>query len=381
MTPEDRFVKAATRGLSRGKRAEAQAELRSHLHERTQQLILAGKPLPSAQAQAMQELGAPAQIARGLRRTEHVHPLLSAAVLLALAGVLLWPVPELRWQQLMSQVYNGVGTSSGSGAELMELGSLPLPEARRRLGTLDIELVHQKGSYLLRRAGLPDAPLGDTRTFQCLPPLLPGGTRPTLTDLLNSELPTYVDMPGLLSCMAQAHWPLTVSPSGVALGEQTLPLSWGTDYSLSAALSQVYFPALSTALRQLPAPMWQAAGIGGPLITPLASDDLHSAPPLQLNLPGGTPILALVKKQSRSYGAPERTTYPAFAAALRWTDAQGQLQLPRPLHGPELRLYSSRAAWLQAPLTENATLLLPVSTQATQEISLTPLAVSGPVPE
>ena len=58
MTPEDRFVKAATRGLSRGKRAEAQAELRSHLHERTQQLILAGKPLPSAQAQAMQELGA-----------------------------------------------------------------------------------------------------------------------------------------------------------------------------------------------------------------------------------------------------------------------------------------------------------------------------------
>ena len=86
MTPEDRFVKAATRGLSRGKRAEAQAELRSHLHERTQQLILAGKPLPSAQAQAMQELGAPAQIARGLRRTHHLPDVVGTLALMTMAG-------------------------------------------------------------------------------------------------------------------------------------------------------------------------------------------------------------------------------------------------------------------------------------------------------
>lgn len=95
------FIRSATRGLSRRKRAEAQAELRSHLHERTNQLILLGKPLPSAQAQAMQELGAPSEIARGLRRTEHVHPLLSATALTALAGVLVgFPAVEawLAWR-------------------------------------------------------------------------------------------------------------------------------------------------------------------------------------------------------------------------------------------------------------------------------------------
>ncbi|MBZ9713219.1 permease prefix domain 1-containing protein [Deinococcus multiflagellatus] len=71
MTPEERFVRAATRGLRGQARRDAQAELRSHIHERAAQLqlILGATAEADARAQAMRELGAPAHIARGLRRT------------------------------------------------------------------------------------------------------------------------------------------------------------------------------------------------------------------------------------------------------------------------------------------------------------------------
>lgn len=61
MTPEERFVRTATRGLRGQARRDAQAELRSHIHERATQLqlILGATAEADARAQAMRELGPP----------------------------------------------------------------------------------------------------------------------------------------------------------------------------------------------------------------------------------------------------------------------------------------------------------------------------------
>ncbi len=134
----EQFIRDATRGLSRRKRAEAQTELRSHLHERTNQLILLGKSLPSAQAQAIQELGAPGEIARGLRRVEHVHPLLSAAVLTAIAGVLLGFPAVDAWQSWRNN--EDPRRIARSEAQLRQEGLTSLPEARDQLQKSGIDL-------------------------------------------------------------------------------------------------------------------------------------------------------------------------------------------------------------------------------------------------
>ncbi|WP_295818786.1 permease prefix domain 1-containing protein [uncultured Deinococcus sp.] len=62
----DRFLRDATRGLGRRARLAAQAELRSHLHERVQALRLEGMTEATASAQAMRELGEAGAIRRSL---------------------------------------------------------------------------------------------------------------------------------------------------------------------------------------------------------------------------------------------------------------------------------------------------------------------------
>lgn len=368
----EQFIRDATRGLSRRKRVEAQAELRSHLHERTNQLILLGKPLPSAQAQAMQELGAPAQIARGLRRTEQVHPLLSAAALTALAGVLLWPVPYVLWERLTGEIYKSVSTTSSTAAELKERGYLPLAEAQRQLGEFGIQLLRENDTYLLRRAGLPDALLGQDKSYWCLPPLLPEQGHLTLGNLM--KLPLFIEMSSLLNCMARADWPLKVSPVSISLGQQNLPLSWGAHSGMTNLLIQTYLPSLTSALKQLPPDVWQGVSNSEPLVMPLTTGNPNPTPPAQLNLAASTPVMALVKAQSWHYDGPKRTPLQTFKAALLWTNERGQLELPQPLDGPPLRLYTTRQAWLDAPQTENATLLLKLTVQPTDKIELTPLS-------
>lgn len=367
----EQFIRNATRGLSRRKRAEAQAELRSHLHERTNQLILLGQPLPSAQAQAMQELGAPAQIARGLRRTEQVHPLLSAAALTALA-VLLWPVPYVLWERLTGEIYKSVGTTSGTAAELKESGYLPLAEAQRQLSEFGIQILQENDSYLLRRAGLPDALLGQDKSYRCLPPLLPEQGHLTLSNLM--KLPLFIETSSLVNCMARANWPLNVSPISISLEQQNLPLSWGAQYGTTNLLTQAYLPSLTSALKQLPTDAWQGDSNPEPLVIPLTTGNPNPTPPTQLNLAANTPVLALVKAQSWHYDGPKRTPLPTFKAALLWTNERGQLELPQTLDGPSLRLYTTRQAWLSAPRTENATLLLKLTVHPTDKIELTPLS-------
>ncbi|WP_339095338.1 permease prefix domain 1-containing protein [Deinococcus sp. VB142] len=368
------FIRNATRGLSRRKRAEAQAELRSHLHERTNQLILLGKPLPSAQAQAMQELGAPGEIARGLRRTEHVHPLLSAGALTALAGVLLWPAPYVLWERLTGEIYKSVGTISGTATELKENGYLPLAEVQRQLGEFGIQLLQENDSYLLRRAGLPDAPLGQDKSYRCLPPLLPEQGHLTLNNLM--KLPLFIETSSLVNCMARANWPLNVSPISISLEQQNLPLSWGAQYGTTNLLTQAYLPSLTSALKQLPTNAWQGDSNPEPLVIPFTTGNPNPTPPAQLNLAANTPVLALVKAQSWHHDGSRRTPLPTFKAALLWTNARGQLELPQPLDGPPLQLYSTRQAWLDASRTENATVLLKLTAHPTAKIELTPLSTT-----
>ncbi|WP_295818787.1 permease prefix domain 1-containing protein [uncultured Deinococcus sp.] len=74
MNPEEHFLQDATHGLRGNVRREAQAELRSHLHERVHQLIEQGTPEAAARAQALGELGSPRRIAHGLVRQHGVHP-------------------------------------------------------------------------------------------------------------------------------------------------------------------------------------------------------------------------------------------------------------------------------------------------------------------
>lgn len=70
---EERFVNAATHGLSCRARADAQAELRSHLHERTQQLMLGGQTELDARTQALQEIGPASTVAWKLLQTHPIH--------------------------------------------------------------------------------------------------------------------------------------------------------------------------------------------------------------------------------------------------------------------------------------------------------------------
>ncbi|MGM9321520.1 permease prefix domain 1-containing protein [Deinococcus aquaticus] len=70
MSPEEHYVRNATRGLRGKERQETQTELLSHLHERTQQLILGGLDASQAQQRALQEIGPAPTVARTLRQEQ-----------------------------------------------------------------------------------------------------------------------------------------------------------------------------------------------------------------------------------------------------------------------------------------------------------------------
>ncbi len=102
--PLESYLKRATGGLPRRARAEAQAELRSHVHERAHELQQSGSSPEAAELRAVQELGEARTVARSLQRSHHVHPVLSALALGILVTGAAWPVglklADLRKQQI-----------------------------------------------------------------------------------------------------------------------------------------------------------------------------------------------------------------------------------------------------------------------------------------
>lgn len=355
MTPEDRFLRQATRGLSRRKRAEAQAELRSHLHERTNQLILAGKPLPSAQAQAMEELGAPAAIARGLQRTEQVHPLLSAAVFTALAGVLLgFPVADawLGWRS--NQQSEGMHRSA---AELRAEGYLTLPELRRQLSEQGVTLAGFGRWPRLEAAGLPSIPLNDAA---CPAPVAPGLLFP---ELRSSRL--YVQPYSLPSCMAQAGWPLQVQQDSVMFGGKTIQ----------------YLPPQTahSALSQWPT-FWQSL-LYRPRVETLIGAGSHPLPltgqsrpqRYRVDRPAQSPVLLLLRTENRN-----------FNFLVAWVGQDGTVNLPTLTSklglGPgsplPVKLFENAATWRRADPKVAAAVLVPLSTNTADPIQLKPLKLT-----
>ncbi|MDV6373425.1 permease prefix domain 1-containing protein [Deinococcus arenicola] len=210
MTGEERFLNSATRGLIKNARLAAQAELRSHLHERVQQLVLAGEPEEGARVQAIRELGPAPIIARSLRRGEHVHPALSALALTGLAALLLLPLPTLFSAQFAEQWLAGVGATTATVAELRAYGAVTLPEARRQLRPLEIGLIRKDGRYVLTHAGLPNAELGGQGAGFCSSPTYSQGQDTPTFPLLPLPRHFYISMPELLSCAAESGWPLDI---------------------------------------------------------------------------------------------------------------------------------------------------------------------------
>ncbi|WP_221090294.1 permease prefix domain 1-containing protein [Deinococcus aquaedulcis] len=87
----ERFLNRATRGLPAGRRRLVREELRGNILERTAELQVTGLPREEALRRALQDFGAPAPLAAGLRRV-HLWPrlgLLGGLCSVALAGTLL----------------------------------------------------------------------------------------------------------------------------------------------------------------------------------------------------------------------------------------------------------------------------------------------------
>ncbi|PTA67703.1 permease prefix domain 1-containing protein [Deinococcus arcticus] len=87
----ERFLNRATRGLPGGQRRQVREELRGNILERAAELQVMGVPAEEALRRALQDFGAPAPLAAGLRRV-HLWPrlgLLGGLCSLALAGTLL----------------------------------------------------------------------------------------------------------------------------------------------------------------------------------------------------------------------------------------------------------------------------------------------------
>lgn len=359
------FIRNATRGLSRRKRAEAQAELRSHLHERTNQLILLGKPLPSAQAQAMQELGAPSEIARGLRRTENVHPLLSAAVLTALAGVLVGFPAVDAWLAWRNDSNDGRRHSS-TEAELRAEGMVSLPEAARRLRESGVSLKFFGPWAKLEAAGLPTVKLD----MSCQQPVYadPGMNRP-LPEVRPSHL--YVSPETLTGCLASAGWPLEVTPDSVLFRGKTLPY-----------LPQTLPPESKISLKA-----WYDLSQGWlygqqveKLLDPSSSlGPFSSGKPMtyQVAAPANTPVMLLVR-------ASKSAAYPSAFTAFRWVGPDQTVELPTELMRNGLKrdsiqpilLTDDLTKWRSAPDFVNSAILVALSTSTADPIQLKPLKLT-----
>jgi len=67
MTPLDRYVRRATRGLPPEKRKRAEEDLRGDITERTRELQLHGLSEEQALTRALTEFGQPGRVVSGLR--------------------------------------------------------------------------------------------------------------------------------------------------------------------------------------------------------------------------------------------------------------------------------------------------------------------------
>lgn len=381
MTPEERFLQAATRGLSCRKRAEAQAELRSHLHERTQQLILEGKPLPSAQARAMEELGAPGEIARGLRRNEHVHPLLSAGVLMAMAALLLGFPAVDAWRGWKLGVPDRSHYTNVDEAGLRADGFLSLPEARELFQQYGVTLKFFGPWAQLDAPGLPTIHLDGVACSS------PGYADPDSGRLFPELRPAHLYLnPGMLPlCLAAAGWPLDLRPDSVAFRGKALPGLPG------AAAHMPTLPAPS--LRNLYQGALYSPALRGALDgSTVALSGLQATQTYRVDRPAHSPVMLLVRFPEPKGEPVDRSSPPALGRPpallgnlLTWVATDQTVALPTQLgrngvgaweyYGP-LKLTRNLEEWRSTPGSVAVGVVIPLSSNPADPIRLSPLDVT-----
>ncbi|PTA67881.1 permease prefix domain 1-containing protein [Deinococcus arcticus] len=241
MSPEERFVRAATRGLRGQARRDAQAELRSHIHERAAQLqlILGATAEADARAQAMRELGAPAHIARGLRRT---HWRWSAGMGVLVASVLLtsWVANaysrgQAEVTQLVDQVLfpsaQWVNPCQGRRACVaLQSAGVPLESELRSQG-----LMHRSQARPFL-SGLGIQTHGLFQKTLVLPGNAALSARPFEVEVGRLGYPGrrrgYLNVSGVLAQGARQGWPLQVDGSTLAVRVAGRPIAPDTQMNL-----------------------------------------------------------------------------------------------------------------------------------------------------
>ncbi|MCD0175242.1 hypothetical protein IHN32_04685 [Deinococcus sp. 14RED07] len=377
MSPEQQYVRRATRGLSGKARQETQTELLDHITERTRQLTLTGLNPEQARTQAMQELGPAPTVARSLRAGKHVHPALSAAALLALATLLLWPVPELLYAR--TDPFNS--TTTQPIRELRAAGYLTVREANSQLKPYGIQLRHYGESWELRNAGLPIAKTELNQSWACQ-----GPTTSSAADqprYLLSGMPTvaYVNPSALLACMGEAGWPLQVRGEQVSLQGKEFPLAWS-----KGQLTSLYARQVEKSVSQLPQAVWRTPPHyplnlwNGALIWPWATTttDLRR---VTVKSSGQNAVLLIRADVQHTMTYPTERTYkaPIFVSIATPVDEQGNTQIPRSIKTPgqsaptNINLMNSVKDWYSAPISSRPAILVALPDRTDAPVDLTPL--------
>ncbi|NTY01689.1 permease prefix domain 1-containing protein [Deinococcus sp. JMULE3] len=370
MSPEEHYVRNATRGLRGQTRKATQAELLDHLTERTRQLTLTGLSPEQAREQALQELGPAPTVARSLRSGQHVHPALSAAALLALATMLLWPVPELLsepWRLSLNETSTSVST-------LKNEGYMTTTDVTRKLMNYGVTFRRNGSVWVLSHPGWPDATLGWNDLGCTIPQVSSSHDQP---HLWFTKIPTaaYIHPSQILTCMSAAEWPITVTPAGVELDGTPIPASWHATRPANLHAHQ-----FAQAVRGLPPANWAASfTTGGPLIweSPIrANETTHkimvetSARRVALLLRGSTVV--------RFWPPEDPVNNPMFIYTPLTVQSGHTVTLPDQLSSPgqsrgSFSLLNDLTSWLNAPLSSRPAILVALPDRTDAPVDLTPL--------
>ncbi|WP_144011947.1 permease prefix domain 1-containing protein [Deinococcus sp. LM3] len=375
MSPEQQYVRNATRGLRGKERQETQTELLDHITERSRQLTLTGLSPEQARTQAMQELGPAPTVARSLRAGKHVHPALSAAALLALATLLLWPVPELLYAR--TDPFNS--TTTQPIRELRAAGYLTVREANSQLKPYGIQLRHHGESWELRNAALPTASIGSSEnSWNCKRPMTSmAADQPRY---LLSGMPTvaYVNPSALLVCMSEAGWPLELDGQQVKLQGKAFPDAWTREIA-----AMFYVPQLTRSLSKLPRHLWSSPTAPTPQNEPsviayssASSEITWSARHVETTA-RNVGLLVRFQLNGTSWSDKRKYSAPMFFSFTLPVSDQGTVNLPvripHAMRVVDLTLKSNMNDWLRADTSSFPAILVALPDRTDASIDLTPL--------
>lgn len=365
------YLKGATRGLPRRARAEAQAELRSHVYERAQDLQLAGTPPDDAVQQAVQELGDARTVARSLQRAHHVHPALSALVLAVLVAGTAWPASlgfaDFRKAQL-DRLGERVTLVTENPLEFRKFGLLGWDEYRSFLSALGIQVSGRGLNAQLHSAGQPSVPVAE-----------PAGHSHILLYERSSNWrlgADFYDANATADALVRAGWPVRVElNSQLNSGQPSLSLnghrvvagqwsSYGTEMTVlnavGRALDTIDLPHNVRAPEAEAFELYPSRGYSKQFNVPYTAMSMRPAYTLPTAGTVGHLYVLAVRDTSIDYSQIEESSArqaahlePIIRLLIAPTGPGGNLnfglwKLVKPV--PRLRLYPNTQAWAQAPV-------------------------------